>query len=187
MDINYNVIMLFQRLTEGWIPPKKLTKEAYKFVRLNQDRFKPEIVGFVGAGCSYGGGWFAGYSQSKSNSNYALQSHNSLLRQIKKLGGVRFVSGSYQETTHIIPPKSIIYCDPPYSGTSQAYKMGTTKFDSELFYQWCRDMKDLGHTLFISEYSAPNDFKLVYEKEVTIKSNTVGLTKKNRIERLYKC
>ena len=57
----------------------------------------------------------------------------------------------------------MIYCDPPYQGTT---KYATKGFDHEDFWQWCREMKAQGHTIFISEYNAPDDFKCVWEKEV---------------------
>jgi DNA adenine methylase len=71
----------------------------------------------------------------------------------------------------------LIYCDPPYNNTQQ-YK---DKFKSEPFWQWCRDKVKEGHTVFISEYSAPQDFKCIWEKKIIN-----NLNNKNNIERLFK-
>lgn len=50
-------------------------------------------------------------------------------------------------------------------------------FDYEKFYTWCRALKDDGHTVFVSEYEMPSDFKCVWKKEVTNSLNPT-LTKK---------
>ena len=52
-----------------------------------------------------------------------------------------------------------------------------------MFYNWCRAMKQNGHTVFVSEYNMPSDFKCVWQKEVTNAMN-LTLTKKP-IEKLF--
>lgn len=81
----------------------------------------------------------------------------------------------------MLEEESIIYCDPPYANTTK-YK---DKFDSEKFYEWCRQRKSDGHTVFVSEYTAPEDFELVFEKEQSsaLPVNTSSLI---RTERLYR-
>lgn len=83
-----------------------------------------------------------------------------------------------------IPSNSIIYCDPPYKGTT-SYK--TEKFNHVKFWQWCRDKVKNGHIVFISEYNAPSDFKCVWQGEV--KTNFSYQREKashNAIEKLFK-
>ena len=89
---------------------------------------------------------------------------------------VGFRCCSYQDLE--IPEKSLIYCDPPYRGTT-GYKMG---FDSGAFWQWCRDKAAEGHTVLISEYSAPADFICLLEIE---HFTTVNSNKDKRIEKLF--
>ena len=56
-------------------------------------------------------------------------------------------------------------------------------FDYEMFYNWCRAMKEDGHTVFVSEYQMPSDFKCIWQKEVT---NAMNLTStKKPIEKLF--
>ena len=63
-----------------------------------------------------------------------------------------------------IPKNSIIYCDIPYKGSKQ---YSTSKdFNHDEFWEWCRDMSKQGHTVFISEYSAPKDFKILIPEKV---------------------
>ena len=52
-----------------------------------------------------------------------------------------------------------------------------------MFYKWCRAMKEDGHTVFVSEYNMPSDFKCIWQKEVT---NAMNLTStKKPIEKLF--
>ena len=79
----------------------------------------------------------------------------------------------------IIPPNSIIYCDPPYAGvTKYAYSI-----DHEKFWAWCREKVAEGHDVFISEYNAPDDFVCVWEQEVRVCVDPG--TSKQAIEKLF--
>lgn len=82
-----------------------------------------------------------------------------------------------------IPQNSIIYCDPPYQNTTKYH----TGFDHNQFWDWCRLKKQDGHNIFISEYSAPDDFVCVWQKEVQSQlsaNGKYGGTKKS-IEKLF--
>src|SRR5665811_413022 len=84
--------------------------------------------------------------------NHQTESRNGVIKQLPKIKDVDFVHCSYQDLE--IPPNSLIYCDPPYEGTT-AYKDG---FNHVAFWQWCRDKANEGHIVFVSEYNAPKDF-----------------------------
>lgn len=170
-DNNKYLIALYKALQDGWTPKEYYSKEEYQTAKENMDICLPHLVGYLGFVCSFRGKVFNGYvgnnTQRKNGKieHYQNEQRNNLLRDFqneqRKLSDVKFIQSSYNELE--IPPKSIIYCDPPYQGTTE-YKTGT--FDHEAFWQWCRDMKAKGHTIFISEYNAPNDFKCVWEMNV---------------------
>lgn len=80
-----------------------------------------------------------------------------------------------------IPKDSLIYCDPPYEGTTK-YK---DDFDHPKFWQWCRDMAIKGHIIFVSEYNAPDDFECVWQKEI-VSSLTQATGSKKAVEKLFK-
>lgn len=61
-----------------------------------------------------------------------------------------------------IPDGAVIYCDPPYYGTG-GYGMD---FDHTAFWEWCRQMSNKGHDVYVSEYSAPDDFECVASKNL---------------------
>ena len=81
-----------------------------------------------------------------------------------------------------MPQGSLVYYDPPYRGTSS---YATAKgFDHYRFYDWARQMKRDGHTVFISEYDMPGDFSCVWQKQIT---NSINLTKTYKaVEKLWK-
>ena len=180
-DKNAYLISLFQAIQKGWIPPESVSESEYQTIRKNPSDFPAELVAFVGIGCSYSGKWFGGYARGNGKQgprNYARESRDNILAQAKGLQGVVFSSGSYDAME--IPAKSLIYCDPPYRGTT-GYK---DAFDSDEFWGWCDFMSLFGHTVFVSEYSAPASWKCVWEKQVfnTLEKNTGS---KVGIERLF--
>jgi len=52
-----------------------------------------------------------------------------------------------------------------------------SKFSFVQVLTYCRALKDDGHTVFVSEYEMPSDFKCIWEKEITNSINPT-LTKK---------
>ena len=57
------------------------------------------------------------------------------------------------------------------------------KFSFVQVLTYCRAMKEDGHTVFVSEYNMPSDFKCIWQKEVT---NAMNLTStKKPIEKLF--
>ena len=101
------------------------------------------------------------------------------MRDVPLLKGVEFYSGSYDEL--VIPNKSIVYNDIPYKSTKK-YDV-SKNFDYERFYIWCMEMVRRGHKVFISEYQMPQEFRCVWEKEVTNSLNQ-NITKRP-VERLF--
>lgn len=177
-DFNEYLIALWKALQEGWIPPSNVSKELYTDVRLNKDKHTKELVCFIGFLCAFGGKWFGGYAKNSKGDNYAERGARVLIKQIEKLKDVKFFSGSYDEM--VLPYNSVIYCDPPYESTT-SYK---DKFDHKKFWQWCREMTETGHKVFISEYNAPEDFECVWEKEVKTILNKNSQSDK-RVEKLF--
>ena len=176
-DNHFYLIALLQALQAGWVPPTNVSKEMYYRIKANVANTKPELVGFVGFLCSFGGKWWGGYAANKKGDNYAERGSRVLVKQAKNLRGVVFTCMNYLDLQ--LPSNSIIYCDPPYMGTTK-YK---SDFCHKIFWQWCRDMSKLGHTVFISEYSAPDDFKCI--KEIQYKTILDKNSQYPRTEKLF--
>ena len=176
-DSHEFLIALLVALRDGYMPPTDISKELYYAVKSKPQEYPKELVGFVGFLCSFGGKWWGGYAFNKKGDNYAERGSSCLVKQAKNLDGVVFKSGSYLELE--IPENSLIYCDPPYANTSK-YK---DDFNHAVFWDWCRTKTKSGHTVFISEYSAPNDFVCV--KEIQHKTILDKNSQYPRIEKLF--
>ena len=68
----------------------------------------------------------------------------------------------------------------PYKSTTK-YK---DDFNHDKFYAWCREKRKEGHTIFVSEYWMPEDFKCVWQKEVN-SSLTKDTGSKKAVEKLF--
>ncbi len=181
-DIHPHLICLLDAVANGWIPPDSVTEEEYKILQGRQ--INDPMVGFVGFGCSFGGKFFGGYARGKNNNgswrNYASETKRNLLKQAPNLKGILFVCSRYDQL--VIPPNSIIYCDPPYAGTT---KYATGAFDHDAYWQWCRNKAIEGHKVFVSEYNAPADWACVWEKKTTANFASTREGGSERIERLF--
>jgi len=172
------LIAMYKELQNGWIPPDSITKEEYYYIKNNKDD-NPYLTGFVGFGCSFAGKWFGGYASNSRGDNYCLNSKNSILRKMNTLYDVHFEVVDYKD---LIFKDCLIYCDPPYQGTTQYGLVG--EFDSTEFWEtmrrWSQD-----NTVIISEYNAPDDFKCVWQKKTKTEIRNSDNIREDRVEKLY--
>ncbi len=183
-DTNHHLIELFKAIQSGWIPPESISEKEYKHAKVLGKDFPPYLIGFVGFGCSHSGKWFGGYARGGFNvgtglpRNYCAESKRSILKQAAKIKDVIIKNVSYEDLS--IPSNSIIYCDPPYQHTTKY----ANEFSHKKFWQWCRNMASLGHKVFISEYTAPDDFVCLWERVVnnTLDKDTGS---KQGVEKLF--
>lgn len=169
-DINPYLIAMLIKGGEGWVPSDHYSRTTYEFFkklyRKNYNGKINHLIGYIGFSCSFRGMFFNSFIDSylhKSSNkivNPQKEYRNSFLKTIKKVTDVEFKCCSYDEL--IIPDNSIIYCDPPYRNVAN-YQCD---FDYDKFYNWLKHMKSLGHSVYISEYWMPEDFKCIWQKEV---------------------
>lgn len=178
-DYHPHLVCLLEAVSKGWEPPFNVSEEEYKTAK--SDRSVDPLTAFIGFGCSFGTKWFGGYARNKQGTNYAKMNAVNLIKQSGGLKGIEFRCGSYLDLE--IPPNSIIYCDPPYEGTT---KYATSGLDYLKFWQWCRDKSDEGHTVYVSEYNAPEDFDCVWEKKTHANFDSGRSVGSERVERLFR-
>lgn len=177
-DSNEYLIAMFEGLVSGEKYPEKISPELYNDVkrcfRSGSNKYSLDFIGWVGFMASYRGTFFGGYSGTysctymRSNGEYkdrVSEAVRNVTRQVPKLQGVEFCSGDYRNLR--IPEESIIYCDPPYMGTT-GYASG---LNHDEFWQWCRERVYDGHKVYISEYQAPDDFICIWEKGIINRLN----------------
>ena len=174
------LIAMYKELQKGWLPPTTLTKEEYDYIKNNPDE-KPYLTGFVGFGCSFAGKWFGGYAKDSSDRNYCMNAYNSILKKLDNLKDTYFDCKDYQQ---IEPKGYLIYCDPPYEGTTQYSKTLVGDFNSKDFWDLMRQWS-IHNTVIISEYNAPEDFKCIWSQEVKLDMRDSENKKKVRVEKLF--
>jgi len=158
-------------VNKKWIPPNEITEDTFNLIKNNKDKYPKELVGFTGIAVTFGSKWFNTYARNSRGTNYAIEGRGNLLEQVESLKGVRFFNRSYIDFA--FKKRCIIYCDPPYAGTS-GYK---DKFNHIEFWQWCREKTVEGHSVFISEYNAPDDFECIWSKDLPSNMNAKAKTK----------
>ena len=178
-DYNEYVAEMWKALVNrNWQPPPEITEEQYNDIKVNKEQYPKELVGFAGIAVTFGSTWFGTYARNKRGTNYAMEGRKNLMKQVERLRGTIFTSISYCDID--LPKNSIIYCDPPYEGVA-GYK---DKFNHVAFWQWCREKTNEGHSVFISEYNAPNDFECIWQSELKTNMNAKYETKP--VEKLFK-
>lgn len=165
-DNNEYLIEMWKSLINGWIPPKEMSKYTYDDIKDNKEKYPKELVAIAGFCATYNAKWFGGYAgkvKTKINTirDYYDESIRNILKQKDNLLNVKFI---HDDFANIEVHNSLIYCDPPYQGTTT---YGTSKdFNYELFWnkvrEWSKD-----NIVLVSEYNAPSDFECIYEKTLT--------------------
>ena len=189
-DKNVFLIDMWKGLQQGKQYPKIISRKLYNDVRneykeksIYSSKYSSDFIGWIGWMASYNGrffdGGYSGHSVGTTERDYISEQIKNTMKQVDLLKNVKFFSKDFSEFNFIEP--CLIYCDIPYKDTKQY--LTSKKFDHDKFWQWCRDIKQKGHTIFISEYQAPSDFKCVWEKEIT---NSMNTTKTYRpVEKLF--
>ncbi len=184
-DNSKYLISLWKGLQNNHPIIKEISKEIYDKARTDFNNgtniyYTDFEIGFIGFMGSFNGRFFdGGYNGNYTKRDYTKESIDNLTNQIENIKGIEFYNCDYSVLQ--IPAGSIIYCDKPYQNTKQYFT--SKNFEHDNFYQWCRDMKKLGHTIFVSEYEAPEDFICVWQKELKTCMNNKNI--KTPIEKLF--
>lgn len=99
----------------------------------------------------------------KPTRNYAhdkskhIEAINRILSELHKLRVLDIRCGDYKEVD--IKPKSLVYLDPPYSGSGIVYSC-MQGFDYKEFYEYCIDIAK-NNVVYISSYYMPRHFRCV--------------------------
>lgn len=176
-DAHANLIKFYDALSKGYFPPREISEKLYKRMRKNPDNYAP-LSGYAGFTLSWGSKWFGGWRRCNTGRDYVSEAYKALEKQKPGLVSVQWVHSSYGDL--LLPESSLIYCDPPYAGTT-GYK---SQFDTNAFWEWVDSKAGEGHTILVSEYSAPDFMTPVWSKPI---KNSITLTQKQetRIEKLY--
>ncbi len=187
-DIHKQLIELLKYAQEHETElPERILENEYKEVQQNKENYPDWYLGLVGFCASFGAKYFGGYARDSKGDNsgkWSAGAIRNLKKQIPNIKDVKFINLNFQA----IPLKKIknyvIYCDIPYRGTT---KYATNSFSYEEFYEWVK-VASMNNTVLISEYSMPDDFTCIWQKETkTLLDSNKNKDDKNniRVEKLF--
>jgi len=182
-DKNPYLIALLIAVRDGWEPPSTVTEEEYNEIKRNMSAYPKELVGFVGFACAFGGAFFTTFARHNKGSAgkeqpYARNGHDALMRDAPLYRGIEFRCTSYASLE--VPEDAIVYCDPPYEKTS-GYAYSVNNFTE--FWNWCGHLIDTGRKVFVSGYSQPVGWDVVWEKKMICMVTNQDLDKKDDLGR----
>ena len=182
-DLNEDLISLFKDAISGRTFPEYVDIEMYKAAK-NGD-YDKALTAYIGFCASYNGRYFAGfvgngctsYGKKRDYQKEAIKSFNRTVEALRGMPSLTLSSVPYTEME--IPENSVIYCDPPYDGTTQYKNKG---FNHDRFWQWAEMMSE-SNTVFVSEYSTRSDlFIPTWSHDI---NSSLGRTSKRATEKLY--
>lgn len=177
------LIAMWKDLQNGREFPREISVEEYKYVRENKDE-DPGLTGFVGFGCSFSGKWWGGYARG-ANRSYADDAMRGLNKKINNgiLLNSTFTCKDYKDV--VIPDGSVVYCDPPYYGTTRFTTNVLGKFNNKEFWEYMRQISK-NNIVLISELIAPDDFECIWSKNRKLNMANKNGIKQVKIEKLFK-
>jgi DNA adenine methylase len=161
LDVNEYLIAMWKAVQSDWKPPCEISKQEYEEIKNNKENYPKELVAIVGFCATYNAKWFGGYAgivntKIGTQRNYYDEAVRNILNQVPKLKNVKFACRSYETIKLDQLENALIYCDPPYEGTTK-YK---DEFDHEKFWEWVRAASKNNY-VYVSEY-----FECIWSREL---------------------
>lgn len=166
--------------SDWWYEAKDLYKKYQGGYQIEEfmPLWKVGAIEFFGSFCK--GGFSRGYAKNVPGRDYYNEAYNSFILQTQKeeYKNIKFESGNYDKFSNC--NNCLIYCDPPYQGTKTYGYAFESKFDYNVYWNWIREVSK-NNFVVVSEQNLPEDFIILWEKEVkrlTRKDNAFPATEK---------
>lgn len=167
-DINKYLIALLKHVQAHESLPDEITVDQYADCRahynLNDSYYPDWYIGAVGFLASFNGRFYdGGYARPSYDGDnyrdYYIESKNNLLEQESRLQGIEFQAQDYKDLN---PHGTLIYADPPYNDKKGYSNVFKESYFWDKVREWSKD-----NIVLISEERAPEDFDILWEKEVS--------------------
>lgn len=170
-DGSLDLIMLWKAVKNGTNFYEEIDKERWLELR---DSEPSAIRGLAGFGCSFSGAWFISYANNKYGRYWSEESYRTICKL--DLNNITFSHCDYRSWDLLVQSGGyLIYCDPPYADSTVKHKGSSYDFDIEEFWEYVRKWTSCGNTVVVSEREAPDDFKVVWSKELpNVKTGSKG-------------
>lgn len=164
-DCDSDLISLYENLiANSKFPSPIANKEEYlKFKNSPNPSFEKSFAAF----CSFQFRKWGGFISTNDGRNYYKEFANGLEKDRKFLQNpnpkikFKLANCNYNEFENW--ENAIFYLDPPYFQTATEK---TWKFNHDEFWNFCRKIS-LKNSVYVSELSAPRDFKPIWEKSIS--------------------
>lgn len=170
-DADPDLVALWTAARDGWEPPTELSREQYAALR--QETEPTALRAFAAHGMSFGGKRWGGYASNARGDDFAGAARRGVLKKGLALRGADIRQASYE--TWQPGAGWLVYCDPPYAGTT-GYGAA---WDPAEFWEVMSAWRDRGAAVFVSEYAAPEGWAPVWSKP-----HRVNMTKDDNRERV---
>lgn len=185
-DKNKPLIALLETARDNFdIIPKDGNKEWFDLARAiytgkSTEKMDDYLIGAIGWLAGYSGkGLVGSYANDSGTRHYYTERYNNLKAQAPNLQGIEFICNDYQKLE--IPDNSLIYCDPPYQGTTGYGYAWERSFDYDIYWDWIRE-KSKNCYVICSEEAFPSDFIIIAMQN---KKRTVAQTNRQiKVEKL---
>lgn len=149
-DAHPDLILMWQAIASGWLPPEACTREERDELR---DAPPSAVRGLVGFGTSFGGKWFGSWGKPRPGQDGGPygEARRAVLRLRDTFAKATILHADYR--LHSPTAGMLVYCDPPYEGTT-GYK-GVPPFDSAVFWKVAASWARAGAVVVVSEQKAP--------------------------------
>ena len=193
-DYHPDLIALWKAVQDDtFVYPKSISEEEYNAAKLLES--PNAYKAFVGFGMSFGGRYFAAYSQkylNGKNEDFCKEMVNSLKRIREKISNVVFSNKDYKD---LKPKNMLIYCDPPYAYSKYPikYRRDVKRydvFDNAEFWEQVRKWSK-NNIVLVSELTAPDDFVEIWNYDVyrsaaqSDKTRFLGASETRSVEKLF--
>lgn len=188
-DNNKYLIALINKIKFNDLDYIHIDENEYKKVKqdflLGNNTYEDWYYGYVGFLFSYSGVFMDGYAKGCTIKghprHWGLERYNNLLNQKEELKTTTFiVENIFNINLDKLNKNMLIYIDPPYKNAKQDNK---EKFDTEKFWNLVKEMSKKC-IVVVSEYEAPNDFIVIWEKEL-LQSINIAKNRQKAIEKLF--
>jgi DNA adenine methylase len=184
-DLNSDLVAMWQAVQYGWEPPGEITQEQYYEIKAMPS--PNPLKAFAGFGCSFAGKYFGGYARghgadaktAKSQLNKRMYAKTEKSQGLKD---VHFNCVDYEAAITLYDP-DIVYCDPPYKGTTKFY--GLPEFDHSRFWDVMYE-ESYKRVVLISEYEAPKEFEAVLSIPTKTEIRSSAGERIPRVEKVFK-
>lgn len=157
-DKNEDMMLMWKELQDGWVlPHESCCRDEYKEFKKSDEH--SAIRGFMGIASAYSGIFFAGYRPNSIKQNFFTNTRNGLMKMVEHLN-CTFLDARDYRSFH--PKGKTIYVDPPYFNNN-IQSEHFNNFDHDVFWDIMRKWS-VDNLVIISEYQAPDDFKMVWSK-----------------------